>query len=89
MPEIQLEITNEVGLHARPAALFVQAASQFESEITVSLDDSEADAKSILDILLLGANKGSIITVKAEGPDADEALEAFKELHANNFGEKE
>jgi phosphocarrier protein len=89
MPEIQIEITNAVGLHARPAALFVQAASQFESEITVSLDDSEADAKSILDILLLGANKGSIITVKAEGPDAEEALEAFKELKANNFGEKE
>ncbi len=89
MPEIQIEITNAVGLHARPAALFVQAASQFESEITVSLDDSEADAKSILDILLLGANKGSIITVKAEGSDAEEALEAFKELKANNFGEKE
>lgn len=89
MPEIQLEITNAVGLHARPAALFVQEASKFESEITVSLDDSEADAKSILDILLLGANKGSVITVKAEGPDAEAALAAFKALHANNFGEKE
>lgn len=89
MPKLQLEITNAVGLHARPAALFVEEANKFASDITVTLEDTEADAKSILDVLLLGANKGSIITIKAEGADAELALEAFKVLHAQNFGEKE
>ena len=89
MPEIQLTINNAVGLHARPASLFVQEANKFTSDITVFLEDSEADAKSILDLLLLGADQGSIITIRAEGPDADSALNALQELHARNFGEKE
>jgi len=89
MPEIQLLITNAVGLHARPASLFVQEANKFSSDITVFLDDSEADAKSILDLLLLGANQGSTVTVRAEGQDAEQALSALQALHANNFGEKE
>jgi phosphotransferase system HPr (HPr) family protein len=55
----------------------------------VTNGDSEGDAKSILDLLLLGANQGCTITVSAEGPDAEEALAALKELHAQNFGEKE
>ena len=89
MPEINLTITNKVGLHARPAALFVQEASKFESDITVTNGDSSADAKSILEVLTLGASLGSEITIQAEGADADAALEALKALHANNFGEKE
>jgi phosphocarrier protein HPr len=89
MPEIQLKINNAVGLHARPAALFVQTANKFSSDIAVFLDDSEADAKSILDLLLLGANQGCTITVRAEGSDANDALTALQELHAQNFGEKE
>ncbi len=89
MPEIQLTITNKVGLHARPASLFVQEASKFESDITVSNGGSRADAKSILEVLTLGASQGSEITIRAEGADAVAALEALKVLHANNFGEKE
>ena len=89
MPEILLTITNKVGLHARPAALLVQEASKFKSDITVINGDVTADAKSILDILMLGANQGSVVTVRAEGPDAPEALLAFQSLHASNFGEKE
>lgn len=89
MPEIQLTITNAVGLHARPASLFVQEANKFTSDIVVLLEDSEADAKSILDLLLLGANQGCTVTVRAEGPDAEDALAALKDLHARNFGEKE
>ena len=89
MPEIQLTINNAVGLHARPAALFVQVANKFSSDIAVFLDDTEADAKSILDLLLLGANQGSTITVRAEGSDANDALTALQELHEQNFGEKE
>jgi phosphotransferase system HPr (HPr) family protein len=89
MPEIQLSITNAVGLHARPASLFVQEASKFESEIMVTNGDNTADAKSILDILILGANQGSVITVRAEGPDAEAALNALQSLQARNFGENE
>lgn len=89
MPEIKLAITNAVGLHARPASLFVQEASRFESDITVLNGEESADAKSILDLLLLGVNQGCEITVRAEGPDADQALAALTGLHARNFGEKE
>jgi len=89
MPAIQLTINNAVGLHARPASLFVQEANKFASDITVFLGESQADAKSILDLLLLGANQGCTITVRAEGPDAEAALEALQSLHARNFGEKE
>ncbi len=89
MPELMLEIKNKVGLHARPAALFVQMANRFNSTITVKLDSKTVNAKSILNILTLGANHGAVITVTAEGEDAEQALTAFKELHANNFGEKE
>ena len=88
MPEVKLEIKNKVGLHARPAALFVQTANKFKSAITVKNGAATANAKSILNVLTLGAGNGSIITVIAEGEDAEQALKALKELHANSFGEK-
>ncbi len=87
MPEAKLEIRNKVGLHARPAALFVQTASRFKSTITVTKGDASANAKSILNLLTLGAGSGSVVTVVAEGEDADEALQALEELNARNFGE--
>lgn len=87
MPSIELEITNKVGLHARPAALFVQESNKYKSTIMVKKDEKEASAKSILGMLTLGVNRGSKITVTAEGEDACEALEAIKALHARNFGE--
>jgi len=89
MPSIELTITNEVGLHARPAALFVQEASKFKSEVSVRNGDQEVNAKSILGVLTLGADQGCVITVTAEGEDAEAALEAIRALHVNNFGEKE
>lgn len=88
MPEIHLTITHEVGLHARPAALFVQAASTFSSEIEVTYQDKTVNAKSILAILTLGVHKDAEITLKAEGPDANEALKALEELVLDNFGEE-
>ena len=88
MPEVKLELKNKVGLHARPAALFVQTASKFKSTITVKVGAATANAKSILNILTLGAGSGSVITVVAEGEDADQALIALKELNARNFGEQ-
>ena len=89
MPQIELTITNKVGLHARPASLFVQKASKYNSEITVYNGDEQADAKSILDLLMLGVNQGTVITIQAEGEDAEQALAAIQSLHAANFGEKE
>lgn len=89
MVEIKLEINNKVGLHARPAALFAQTANKFKSTITVINGDKSANAKSILNVLTLGADKGSVLTIRADGEDADQAIAAIKELHANNFGEKE
>ena len=88
MPEAKLEIYNKVGLHARPAALFVQIANKFKSTITVKNGDASANAKSILNILTLRAGNGSVVTVSAEGEDAEQALKALIELNASNFGEK-
>jgi len=87
MPEITLTVTHEVGLHARPASMFVQTASKFNSDISVQHEDTVANAKSILTVLTLGVLKGHKITISAEGEDADEALKALEELVNNNFGE--
>ncbi len=87
MPEITLTIIHEVGLHARPASLFVKIAAMFSSDIEVTHGDSTVNAKSILAVLTLGAHKDSEITIKAEGDDAAEALSALEELVLNNFGE--
>ncbi len=91
MAEITITIKNKVGLHARPASLFVQAANKYKSDIRVTniSNNTTANAKSILNVLTLGANQGCEINMKAEGEDADEALAALKELFDTNFGEKE
>lgn len=89
MQEVTLVVRHKVGLHARPAAMFVQTAKQFKSEISVRKDDREANAKSILSILTLGVNQGSVITVKANGEDEEQALKALQELVETNFGEAE
>ncbi len=86
MPEITLRVEHPVGLHARPAALFVQTAKKFKSDIRVKHGDKEANAKSILGVLTLGANQGAVVTIRAEGEDAEEALAAIKKLFDDNFG---
>jgi len=78
-----------VGLHARPAALFVQTAKRFNCDIRVTHGEREANAKSILGVLTLGANQGAVITIRAEGEDADQALAALEALVESNFGEEE
>ena len=87
MPEITLTIQNKVGLHARPAALFVQTAKRFDCDIRVTHDEREANAKSILNVLTLGASQGSVITIYAEGEDAEPALVALETLIEDDFGE--
>jgi phosphotransferase system HPr (HPr) family protein len=85
VPEITLTVTHEVGLHARPAALFVKRAGQFGADVRVSHDEKEANAKSILQVLTLGVEQDDEITVCAEGDDAEEALEALKTLVESDF----
>ncbi|HJW91244.1 MAG TPA: HPr family phosphocarrier protein [Anaerolineales bacterium] len=91
MAEITVTIRNKVGLHARPAALFVKEANKYKSTITVSKNEGskEVNAKSILGILGLGVDFGAVIRIRAEGDDADNALLAFQALVDRNFGEKE
>jgi phosphocarrier protein len=84
--EIQLLIRNQLGLHARACALFVKAASRFKSEITVSRDDLVVNGKSIMGVMMLAAEEGSTIVVKAEGPDAAEAVATLQELVDGKFG---
>lgn len=71
----ELIVKNKQGLHARPAAIFVQVANKFDSRITVRHDDEEVNGKSIMGILMLGAEKGSLIVIEADGIDAEKALE--------------
>lgn len=89
MPEITLTIDHQVGLHARPASLFVQVAKAYDCDIRVTYDGREANAKSILTVLALGAGQGAVLTVRAEGPDAEAALAALRALVEGNFGEGE
>ena len=89
MPEITLTLRHEVGLHARPAALFVQTAKQFKSDIKVTHGERESNAKSILNVLTLGANQGAVLTICADGGDAEQALAALEVLIEGNFGEEE
>ncbi|MDD5292073.1 MAG: HPr family phosphocarrier protein [Candidatus Omnitrophica bacterium] len=76
----KIKIKNKQGLHARPAALFVQLANKFNSTITVSKDEQDVNGKSIMGILMLAAEKDSEILITAEGDDAKQALEALEEL---------
>lgn len=87
MPEVTVTIHHKVGLHARPAAMFVQTAAKYSSDIEVTHGETTANAKSILGILTLGAHQGAEITIKAEGEDAEEALQALEQLVSDNFGE--
>ncbi len=80
-------IQNQLGLHARAAAQFVQLANTYNAEVFVSKDGEEVNGKSILSLMMLAAPIGSEITLKAEGSDAVEALDHLLELIENKFGE--
>ena len=83
----ELKIVNEQGIHARPAALFVKTASRFESDITVEKDDAAVSGKSIMGLMTLGGNCGSVLRVTAEGSDAEQALAELAKLVADKFYE--
>lgn len=82
-----LNICNQRGLHARASAKFVKLASEFQSEIAVTRDGVTVDARSIMGLLMLGAGIGCGVEVRAEGPDAAEAVAALSELVARRFDE--
>ena len=87
MAEIQLLIRNQLGLHARACALFVKTASRFKSEVMVSRDGLEVNGKSIMGVMMLAAEQGSTIDLKADGPDAEAAIDALAAVIADGFGE--
>ena len=80
-------VKNKQGLHARPAAIFVQIANKFDARITVRRNDEEVNGKSIMGILMLGAEQGSPIIIEAEGNDAEDAVAELEKL-VNNEEEK-
>ena len=80
MVEKETTIGSQEGLHARPAAQFVKTAKGFSSEIMIVKGDKEANAKSSMKIMTLGAKKGDEVVIRAEGDDAEEAVEALVEL---------
>lgn len=81
-------IQNKLGLHARPAALFVQTANRFGSEISVIKGDEEVNGKSIMGIMTLAVQQGTAIKIRVTGPDAEDALNALEELIKSDFGEE-
>jgi phosphocarrier protein HPr len=90
MVETRILVKHKVGLHARPASVFVQTANKFVSEITVrnlTMGGDAVDAKSILMVLTLGVIQNHEIELQAEGPDEQNALESLGVLVRNNFGE--
>lgn len=83
MTTSKIEINNKVGLHARPASLFVKQAKEFISTIRVKYMDKDVNGKSILEVLSLGAKYGSEIEITTQGTDEKEAMEALKNLIEN------
>ena len=87
MIEREFLVVNKRGLHARAAAKFVHAASRFESHVIVTHEGEEADGKSILSLMVLGAAMGAKILIRTEGPDEAAALEGLGALLASRFDE--
>ena len=88
MIEYQATIVNQEGLHARPAARIVRLANSFASEIELAKDGLEVNGKSIMGVMMLAAECGSSIVIRAQGPDAEQAVQALAELVASGFGEE-
>ncbi len=87
MAERSAQIVNKQGIHARPAAEIVKTASKFKSDIVIMRDDLEVNAKSIMGVMMLAAEHGSSVDIRAVGDDADAALDAICGVIADGFGE--
>ena len=86
MTAAELVIRNQLGLHARACAMFVKTAARFSAEVFVSRDDLEVNGKSIMGVMMLAAEEGSTIRVRATGPDEGEAVETLRQLVEGKFG---
>ena len=89
MQKRDIEITNKLGLHARASAKITQTATRFQCEVNLLRNDRRVNAKSIMGVMMLAAGKGSVITLSADGPDAEAALDGLATLVADRFGEGE
>ena len=88
MAERTVRVVNKNGVHARPAAEIVKCAARFKSEITLVRDDLEVNGKSIMGVMMLAAERGAELTVRAKGADEDAAVQAIVELIDGGFGER-
>ena len=84
----EVTVINKLGVHARPAALFVKTAHKFASHITVEKDGEEVNGKSIMGLMMLAAGQGSKLILGAEGPDAEEAVRELEALFLRKFDEE-
>ncbi len=89
MTSRDITIQNSVGLHARPATFFIQKANSYKSSVWVEKDDRRVNAKSLLGVLSLGIVKGMTVTIIADGPDENEALDGLAALIDSDFSEAE
>ena len=87
MPQIELKVKNKLGLHARPAARLVETTKKFKSEITISKNDVQVNAKSIMGVMMLAAEVGSALVISADGEDAQDALQEISRLFESKFDE--
>jgi phosphocarrier protein HPr len=85
--EKEIMIINRLGLHARPAAMFVRIASRYRSEVWVEKEGERINGKSIMGLMMLAAGQGSKLTIYCEGADADKVLEELEELIQKKFNE--
>jgi phosphotransferase system HPr (HPr) family protein len=83
----EITVTNTLGIHARPASMLVKAAAEFTSKISLEKDDVRADAKSIMNVMMLAASFGSKVTIRASGEDEEAAVAALAELFEQKFNE--
>lgn len=87
MTERVVQVVNQNGVHARPAAEIVKTASRFKSDITIVRDELEVNGKSIMGVMMLAAECGSTLVLRATGPDEEDALRSLTALIAGKFGE--
>lgn len=86
--EAEITLENKYGLHARPATLLAETANGYESEVSVAKGDQVSNGKSIFELMMLAAEKGSQLRIRAEGPDAEQAVEALRALVQGKFNEE-
>ena len=89
MQQLEVEIANRLGLHARASAKLTQLAARYQSEVWLSRNGRRVNAKSIMGVMMLAAARGTTVTIETSGPDEQEAMAALLELIKDKFGESE